>query len=58
MWMPARASVPLGPKDSSASGTSSPAGAKMMAESRGTGAGSNAPPTDAAPSWRASSRAC
>src|SRR5674476_447039 len=52
IWIPASASVPPGPRDSSASGTSSPAGAKMIAESRGTGDGSNGPPTDAAPSSR------
>ena len=57
MWMPASANVPAGPSDSSASGTRSPAGAKMIAESRGTGAGSRGPPTEAAPSSRARSRA-
>ena len=49
MWMPARASVPLGPKDSSASRTRPPAGPKMMAELSATGARSNGPPTDVAP---------
>ena len=51
------ASVPPRSRASSAAGTISPAGAKQIAESRGSGGWSKVSPTHAAPSSVASRRA-
>ncbi len=56
MWMPAQTTVPPGARALSAAGTSSPAEAKMIAASIGSGGGSSLPPAQLAPSSRA--KAC
>ena len=56
MWIPARLTVPPGRTTSSATGTSSPAGANTTARSQSPGGSSSAAPTQSAPSERARSR--
>ena len=56
MWIPARARVPPRFSARSAGGTSSPAGAKRIAESVRTGISAGSSPTQAAPIAFASSR--
>ncbi len=53
MWMPAQTTVPPGATAWSATGTSAPTGAKMMAASSGSGGASPDEPAQAAPSSRA-----
>ena len=57
MWMPAHTTTPPGAHARSAATTSSPAGAKMIAASSGSGAGPVESPAHSAPSDSASSRA-
>ncbi len=49
MWMPAHTTTPPGPTRESASGTSAPTGAKMIAASSGRGGGSVDGPAHTAP---------
>src|SRR3982750_3843849 len=53
MWMPAQATMPAGDTRDSASGTSAPTGAKMIAASSGSGGASVDAPAHAHPSSRA-----
>ncbi len=53
MWMPAHTTVPPFSTALSAVGTSAPAGAKIIAASRGSGASASDGPAQAAPSSRA-----
>ncbi len=55
MWMPAQTTIPPGASTLSAWGTSGPAGAKMIAASRGSGGGSSLSPAYVAPRDRAKS---
>ena len=52
MWMPAHTTVPPGASAFSAWGTSSPAEAKMIAASSGSGGCSSLPPAHVAPTVR------
>ena len=49
MWIPAHTTVPPGAVARSAAGTSSPAGAKMIAASSGSGPSAIASPAHSAP---------
>ena len=53
MWMPPHTTVPPGSTSDSASGTRSPAGAKMIAASSGSGGRFVVGPAHSAPSSRA-----
>src|SRR6266576_3598158 len=53
MWMPAQTTLPPFASARSASGTSAPTGAKMMAASSSSGGRSSEPPAQTAPSSRA-----
>ncbi len=55
MWIPPQTTVPPGASARSASGTSAPTGAKMIAASSGSGGGSSEEPAHTAPSSRAKS---
>ena len=56
MWMPAQTTVPPGASALSAAGTSSPAEAKMIAASSGSGGSCSLPPAQTAPNERANCR--
>ena len=49
MWMPAQTTMPPGPVARRAAGTNSPAGAKMIAASSGSGGCSSEKPAHSAP---------
>jgi hypothetical protein len=57
MWIPAQTTVPPRSTARRAAGTSSPAGAKRMAASRGSGGVSPESPAHSAPRDRANARA-